>query len=133
MLFCNLPSLLTEWALAQSFPFLLIQKPYQHKLLFTAASKKDADARLIHEGHHHWAFFFFPPFRKPRRNSSDYIAQIQYSWTSWADRKVPKLCFICGEVGAILIQSFKQKLGNKWWAWAELKSAMCMLLKLVIL
>lgn len=78
MLFCNLPSLLTEWVLAQSFPFLLIQKPYKHKLLFTAASK-NADARLINEGHHYLAFFFFFSFRKPRRNSSDYIAQIQYS------------------------------------------------------
>lgn len=58
MLFCNLPFLLTEWVLAQSFPFLLIQKPYKHKLLFTAASK-NADARLINEGHHYLAFFFF--------------------------------------------------------------------------
>lgn len=80
MLFCNLPFLLTEWVLAQSFPFLLIQKPYKHKLLFTAASK-NADARLINEGHHYLAFFFFS-FRKPRRNSSDYIAQTQYSSTS---------------------------------------------------
>lgn len=57
MLFCNLPFLLTEWVLAQSFPFLLIQKPYKHKLPFTAASK-NADARLINEGHHYLAFFF---------------------------------------------------------------------------
>lgn len=53
MLFCNLPFLFIEWVLAQSFPFLLIKKPNKHKLLFAAASKKNADARLIHEGHHH--------------------------------------------------------------------------------
>lgn len=33
MLFGNLPFLLIEWVLAQSFIFLLILKPYKHKLL----------------------------------------------------------------------------------------------------
>lgn len=135
MLFCNLPSLFIEWVVVQSFPFLLIKKPNKHKLLFAAASTKNADAWLIHEGHHHWAFFFFFPFRKLSRNSSDYAAQIQYRWTSRADRKSSKTKLHL----RVSLSNFqfhhlnKNLAGNKRWACTEPNSAICMSLKHLIL